>query len=81
MDIQGTQIPMYTNTHCFCIFLIFQFLFLFSYEKQNKAKLKNKQTKQIKKKQCIKLDRLKTRKKNTQVMQKQKQEGERGKND
>ena len=23
MAIQGTQVPMYTNTHCFCIFLIF----------------------------------------------------------
>ena len=42
--IQGTQVPMYTNTHCFCIFLIFQFFFNF-YEKQSKAKLKNKQTK------------------------------------
>ena len=46
MAIQDTQVPMYTNTHCFYIFLIFQkqnyFLF---FEKQNKAKLKNKQTK------------------------------------
>ena len=32
MAIQGTQVPMYTNTHCFCIFLIFQFFFLFLYE-------------------------------------------------
>ena len=24
MAIQGTQVPMYTNTHCFCIFMIFQ---------------------------------------------------------
>ena len=24
MTIQGTQVPMYTNTHYFCIFLIFQ---------------------------------------------------------
>ena len=45
MAIQGTQVPMYTNTHCFCIFLIFQ-IFLF-YEKQNKAKLKTKQTKNM----------------------------------
>ena len=46
MAIQGTQVPMYTNTHCFCIFLIFQSYFiLFLYEKQNKSKLKkiNKQ--------------------------------------
>ena len=33
MAIQGTQIPMYTNTHCFCIFLIFQ-IFLNFYEKK-----------------------------------------------
>ena len=43
MAIQGTQVPMYTNTHCFCIFLIFQFFF-----KQNKIKTKqqnkNRQT-------------------------------------
>ena len=45
MVIQGTQVPMYTYTHCFRIFLIFQFLFLFLYEKQNKPKLKRKQTK------------------------------------
>ena len=31
MAIQGTQVPMYTNTHSFCIF---QFLFLFLYEKK-----------------------------------------------
>ena len=45
MAIQGTQVPMYTNT-LFLYFLIFQFYFiLFLYEKQNKAKLKkiNKQ--------------------------------------
>ena len=54
MAIQGTQVPMYTNTHCFCIF---QF-FLFLYEKQNKAKLKRKQPKTCwtKTKQSIKLD-------------------------
>ena len=42
MAIQGIQVPMYTNTHCFCIFLIFQFFFN---EKQSKTKLKkiNKQ--------------------------------------
>ena len=44
MVIQGTQVPMYTNTYCFCVFLIFQ-IFLYFYKKQNKAKLKtNKQT-------------------------------------
>ena len=42
MAIQGTQVPMYTNTHCFCIFLIFNF---FLYEKQNKPKLKKKTNK------------------------------------
>ena len=44
MAIQGTQVPMYTNTYCFCIFFFFSNFFIF-YEKQNKAKLKNKQTK------------------------------------
>ena len=39
MAIQGTQVPIYTNTHCFCIFLIFQFFF---FEKQIKQKLKIK---------------------------------------
>ena len=29
MAIQGTQVPIYRNIHCFCIFLIFQFLFYF----------------------------------------------------
>ena len=33
MAIQGTQVPMYTDTHYFCIFQIFQ---IFLYEKQNK---------------------------------------------
>ena len=42
MVIQDTQVPMYTNKHCFCIFLIFQFFFLFLYEKQNKAKTEKK---------------------------------------
>ena len=42
MAIQGTQVPMYTNMHCFCIFLIFQKKKLFLYEKQNKTKLKKK---------------------------------------
>ena len=29
MAIQGTQVPMYTNTHYFCIFLIFSNFFYF----------------------------------------------------
>ena len=42
MAIQGTQVPIYTNTHNFCIFLIFQKKY---YVKKNKTKLKtNKQT-------------------------------------
>ena len=47
MAIQGTQVPMYTITHCFCIFQIFLFIL---YEKQNKAKLEkiNKQKKNVK---------------------------------
>ena len=46
MVIQGTQVPMYTNTHCFCIFLIF-FFFNF-YEKKNKAKIENNKQKHVK---------------------------------
>ena len=36
MAIQGTQVPIYTNTHYF---------FFSFYEKQNKQKMKNNQTK------------------------------------
>ena len=42
MAIQGTQVPMYTNTHYFCIF---QFFILW---KQNKAKLKISKQKHVK---------------------------------
>ena len=42
MVIQGTQVPMYTNTDCFCIFLIFQFFFNF-YIKNKINKTKSKQ--------------------------------------
>ena len=62
MAVQGTQVPMYTNT-LFLYFYDFSIFYFYFYEKQSKAKLKNKQTKQ-----CIKLDWLKTWKKNTQVM-------------
>ena len=44
MAIQGTQVPMYTNT-LFLYFYDFSFFLKFLYEKQNKAKLKSKQTK------------------------------------
>ena len=73
MAIQGTQVPIYTNTHCFCIFLIFQFfLFLFLW-KTNKAKLKTTKTKTWKRNtQSIKLDWLKKRKQDKQVVHKQK---------
>ena len=37
MAIQGTQVPIYTNTHFFFIFLIFKFFFI---EKQQKKKKK-----------------------------------------
>ena len=93
MVIQGTQVPMYTNTHCFYIFLIFQFFNFFIWKKKDKinqnykkkkTKNKTKNKKQNKKKktktktkpktsytkQCIKENLLKTRKQNTQVMQK-----------
>ena len=55
MAIQGTQVPTYTNTHCFYIFLIFQF---FLYEKQNKVKLKNKQTTHVKQNKAMHKTRL-----------------------
>ena len=35
MIIQGTQVPMYTNTHYFWIFLIFQFFYMKNKIKQN----------------------------------------------
>ena len=41
MVIQGTQVPMYTNTHYFCIFFFNFFIFIFIW--------KTKQTKTIKK--------------------------------
>ena len=44
MVIQGTQVPMYTNTNYFCIFQFFNF-FLFLYEKKNQNWKENKQTK------------------------------------
>ena len=67
MAIQGTQV----NTHCFCIFFL---IFI----KKNKLKLKINKQKHVNKAN-IKLDWLKTRKQNTQAMQKQKLEGEREK--
>ena len=45
MVIQGTQVPMYINTHSFYIFLIFSFYFYFW--EQNKTK-KKKQTNNMK---------------------------------
>ena len=33
MAIQGTQVPMYTNTYCSCIFLIFQFFLIYFFFK------------------------------------------------
>ena len=49
MAIQGTQVPMYTNTHYFSIFLIFQFfIIIYFYEKQNKEKLKIDKQKHVK---------------------------------
>ena len=44
MAIQGTQVPMYTNTHCFCIFLIFLFLFWKTNKIKTEQPNKNKQT-------------------------------------
>ena len=43
MAIQGTQVPMYTNTHRFCIFLIFQFFLMKNKVKKKTEKKKNKQ--------------------------------------
>ena len=47
MAIQGTQLPIYTNTYYFCIFLIFLFLFLFIW-KTNKTKTEKQPNKNIK---------------------------------
>ena len=78
MAIQGTQVPMYTKHTLFLYYFDFSILIFYFYEKQNKTKLKNKQTKTCKTKQSMKLDWLKTRKHNTQVMH-SKQEREREK--
>ena len=43
MTIQGTQVPMYTNTHYFCIFLIF-FFFWKTNKTKTKQPNKNKKT-------------------------------------
>ena len=42
MAIQGTQVPMYINTHWFCIFQFFKIFIIFLYEKK---KLKRTQIK------------------------------------
>ena len=72
MAIQGTQVSMYTYTHCFCIFQFFLYE-----KKKTKQTKKTKQNKQTKTKQCIKLDWLKIIKQNTQVMQTKTRRGER----
>ena len=79
MAIQGTQVPMYTNTHCFCIFLIFQFLFyLFLYEK--KTKIEKKKEKKNKLNKAMHKTRLTQNNKAKHTNNaKQKQEGERDK--
>ena len=50
MAIQGTQVPIYTNTHCFCIFF---FSIFFNYEKQNKAKLRINKQKHVKQSKAL----------------------------
>ena len=42
MAIQGTQVPMYTNTHYICNFYDFSFLFLFWEQNKIKTKQPNK---------------------------------------
>ena len=46
MAIQGTQVPIYTNAHCFLYFSILFFIF---YEKKNKTKPEKQLKKNIKK--------------------------------
>ena len=55
MAIQDTQVPMYTNTHCFCIFSIFLNFF---YEKNNKVKLKIIKQKHVKQNKAMHKTRL-----------------------
>ena len=43
MAIQGTQVPIYTNAHCFCIFQNFSKKI---FEKKKKLKLKTNKQKQ-----------------------------------
>ena len=40
MAIQGTQVLVYTNIHCFCIFLIFPFFLLKKKNQTNKQSIK-----------------------------------------
>ena len=54
--IQGSQVPIYTNTHCFCIF--HNFLFFYWKKKRNQQQQSTKTNKQTNK-QIQKLDWLK----------------------
>ena len=67
MAIQGTQVPIYTNTHYFCIFLIFQKK---NYVKKNKTKLKtNEHTRYKDTKHKTRLTQKQESKTNKQDMQ------------
>ena len=51
MAIQGTQVLMYTNIHCFCIFQIFKFYFYFYVKNKINQNWKENKQKQIKQEQ------------------------------
>ena len=49
MAIQGTQVPMYTNTYYFCIFQFLYFLLLYVKKKKTKTEKKTNKNKSNKK--------------------------------
>ena len=72
MAIQGTQVPIYTNTHCFLYFSNFLFYF---YEKKKKTKTKKQPNKNIKEHTKYKTRLTEKKKQNKQEMHNQKKRG------
>ena len=56
MVIQGTQVPMYINTHSFYIFLIFSFYFYFWEQNKTKKKKKTDEQHESMKERCIRME-------------------------
>ena len=75
MAIQGTQVPMYTNTYCFCIFQFFNFFLIFIWKKKTKTEKKTTKNKLNKAMHKTRLTQNNKAKHTSNA--KQKQEGER----